>query len=88
MVPLTSSLYVPAKSVNNNAFLVDVGTGYYVEKDLKSTVDYFNRKAKFLNEQIEKFAKMIQEKASIRQSLMEMLQHKQQALSQQQAQKA
>ncbi|KAH9398388.1 Prefoldin subunit 5 [Tyrophagus putrescentiae] len=93
MVPLTSSLYVPGKVVNNNAFLVDIGTGYFVEKDRKSTVDYFNRKVKFLNEQIEKFAKMLQEKLAIRQSIIEVFQQKaammqQQQLQQQQAQKA
>lgn len=89
MVPLTSSLYVPGKVVNNNTFLVDVGTGYYLEKDLKSTVDYFNRKVKYLNEQIEQYAKMIQEKATIRESVIGILQQKQQAIiQQQQTQKA
>ena len=69
MVPLTTSLYVPGNVLNNDIFLVDIGTGYYVEKDRKSSVDYFNRKVKFLNEQIEKFAKIIQEKIACKQIL-------------------
>lgn len=32
LVPLTSSLYVPGKVVDCDKFMVDVGTGYYVEK--------------------------------------------------------
>jgi prefoldin alpha subunit len=32
LVPLTSSLYVPGKISDIEKFMVDVGTGYYVEK--------------------------------------------------------
>ena len=32
LVPLTSSLYVPGKLTCNNRVLVDIGTGYYLEK--------------------------------------------------------
>ena len=32
LVPLTSSLYVPGKLKNAGKVLVDVGTGYYIEK--------------------------------------------------------
>lgn len=86
LVPLTSSLYVPGNVVNNNTFLIDIGTGYYVEKDLKSSVDYFKRKVKFLDEQIDKFVKMIQEKDQIRQALTNFLQQKQAQIQQQQPQ--
>jgi prefoldin alpha subunit len=32
MVPLTSSLYVPGKLVEEKTVIVDIGTGYYVSK--------------------------------------------------------
>jgi prefoldin alpha subunit len=32
LVPLTSSLYVPGKLANVEKVVVDIGTGYYVEK--------------------------------------------------------
>ena len=32
LVPLTSSLYVPGTLKNAGKVLVDVGTGYYIEK--------------------------------------------------------
>jgi prefoldin alpha subunit len=31
MVPLTESLYVPAKLADTRSVLVDVGTGYFVQ---------------------------------------------------------
>jgi prefoldin alpha subunit len=34
MVPLTSSLYVPGHLSNISTVLVDVGTGFYVEKQI------------------------------------------------------
>ena len=32
LVPLTSSLYVPGKLASTDVVLVDIGTGFYVEK--------------------------------------------------------
>lgn len=32
LVPLTNSLYVPGKVVKPETVIVDIGTGYYVEK--------------------------------------------------------
>jgi prefoldin alpha subunit len=32
LVPLTSSLYVPGKIADIDTYMVDVGTGYFVEK--------------------------------------------------------
>eukprot|EP00904_Undaria_pinnatifida_P007906 jgi/Undpi1/4245/HiC_scaffold_16.g07611.m1 len=44
LVPLTQSLYVPGTVVEANKMLVDVGTGYYVEKDQKKTTEFLERK--------------------------------------------
>jgi prefoldin alpha subunit len=32
LVPLTQSLYVPGKLKKTDTVIVDVGTGYYIEK--------------------------------------------------------
>ena len=32
LLPLTASLYVPGRIVDTDKVIVDVGTGYYVEK--------------------------------------------------------
>ena len=38
----------------HNFQLIDIGTGYYVEKDISASKDYFNKKVKFVTEQMEK----------------------------------
>lgn len=46
LVPLTTSLYVPARPNPNkrNMVLVDVGTGYYVEKTTKDATKFYEGK--------------------------------------------
>ena len=54
MIPLTSSLFVSAKLKENDKFMVDVGTGYYLEKNLKETEEFYRRKVRYICEQMEK----------------------------------
>lgn len=44
MVPLTASLYVPGTVIDTNSILVDIGTGYYVEKNVADAQDLLERK--------------------------------------------
>lgn len=83
MVPLTTSLYVPGKIVDNDVFLLDIGAKFFIEKNRHGAMDYFERKSKFLAEQAEKLAKMLGEKLSLRQAFLEIL-----ALKEQQSQQA
>lgn len=53
-IPLTGSLYVPGKLQSINKLLVDVGTGYFVEKDIENTRKFLNSKLAMLSENIEK----------------------------------
>lgn len=76
LVPLTSSMYVNGLVKDNKKFLVDIGTGYYVEKDLEGALDYFSRKVKYLNGEIEKITKTIQVKVNIRDKIIEEFQYK------------
>ena len=48
LLPLTNSLYVSGDVTDIDKVIVDVGTGYFVEKDLKEAQDYYNRKADYL----------------------------------------
>ena len=43
LVPLTSSLYVPGTLKNAGKVLVDVGTGYYIEKVQPDSISLSNR---------------------------------------------
>ena len=66
LVPLTGSMYVPGKLTNPGKVVVDIGTGYYVEKDSKAAQDYFNRKVKFVTDNMERVQSIGNEKAKIR----------------------
>ena len=69
LVPLTGSMYVPAVVDDNNSFIIDIGTGYYVQKNSKAANDYFKRKVQFLSEQIDKYVKLAQEKVTLREGM-------------------
>ncbi len=40
LIPLTSSLYVPGTIKEVKSVLVDIGTGYFAEKDLDSSITF------------------------------------------------
>jgi prefoldin alpha subunit len=45
MIPLTESVYVPARQVAHSpGLLVDLGTGFYCNKTCPETLEYLNRK--------------------------------------------
>ena len=62
LIPLTSSLYVPGKLASGGKALVDIGTGFLVEKTAKEGSDYCERKVALLRENQEKLADIINEK--------------------------
>jgi prefoldin alpha subunit len=39
LIPLTSSLYVPGKIKDTENVIVDIGTGYFVEKVSRQSID-------------------------------------------------
>lgn len=52
LVPITSSMYVPGKLVDSDKVLLDIGTGYYAEKNRSDAEEFCNRKMKMLEENI------------------------------------
>lgn len=87
-MPLTGSMYVPGKLKDPEKVVVDIGTGYYVEKDIEAARDYFTRKVKFVTEQMEKVQMVGNEKNKIREAVMDVMEMKLQSqFAQQQAQK-
>ncbi|XP_041097554.1 prefoldin subunit 5 [Polyodon spathula] len=85
LVPLTSSMYVPGTLSDVDRVLVDVGTGYYVEKNIEDTKEFFKRKIDFLTKQIEKIQPALQEKHGMKQAVIEVMNMKIQQLQVQQA---
>ena len=76
LVPLTGSMYVPGQLANSGKVVVDIGTGYYVEKSSKDAQEYFGRKVKFVTENMERVQAIGNEKAKIRELVMDVMQEK------------
>ena len=76
LVPLTGSLYVPGRLVANNTVLVDIGTGYFVQKSLTDAAKHFEKKITFLTKQMETLQPIMQQKAMIREDVVEVFQKK------------
>ena len=86
MVPMTSSMYVPGILDETSSVMVDIGTGYYVEKSVEEGRKYFTRKIDFVGSQLEKIHPLLLEKQRIRSALVEALSEKLSAqMSQQKA---
>jgi len=62
MVPLTSSLYVKGTLGSVEKVLIDVGTGYYVEKSPLDGMDFCRRKVLMLKENMERLHMVMFEK--------------------------
>lgn len=62
LIPLTSSLYVPGQIKSPDRVLVDIGTGYFVDKSVSDAIKLYQDKIKFLNDQIRSLQETIQKK--------------------------
>mmetsp|Transcript_31483 Transcript_31483/g.65739 ORF Transcript_31483/g.65739 Transcript_31483/m.65739 type:complete len:167 (+) Transcript_31483:124-624(+) len=60
LVPLTDSLYVPGKLKPKNKLLVELGTGYYVEKTSTETQEFLDRKARLVQANTDNVTQVIQ----------------------------
>jgi len=76
LVPLSNSVYVPGFLTGADKAIIGIGTGYYVEKDIKDAKDVFKRKEKMVQEQIEKVQKAAQDKVRLRDAVAETMQEK------------
>ncbi|KAL0881609.1 hypothetical protein ABMA27_001436 [Loxostege sticticalis] len=86
LVPLTGSMYVPGTIIDTDNVIIDIGTGYYAQKDIEGGKDYFKRKVQFVTEQMEKIQQLGIEKSKAREAICMMMEMKLQ--QQAQAQKA
>ncbi|XP_064397808.1 prefoldin subunit 5-like [Halichondria panicea] len=76
LVPLTNSMYVPGKLKNCDKVIVDVGTGYYVEKGTKEASQFFQRKIDYVTKNLEKMQGVLIEKMKMRESIVSVMQMK------------
>uniref|UniRef100_A0A0N5B6F6 Prefoldin subunit 5 n=1 Tax=Strongyloides papillosus TaxID=174720 RepID=A0A0N5B6F6_STREA len=76
LIPLTETMFVRAKVPNPDEYLIEIGTGYYVQMNRQKAMEYFERKEKYLNERVQEVEKIINEKKATRQALVSSLQEK------------
>lgn len=73
LVPLTGSMYVTGKLADANNVIVDIGTGYYAEKNVGEAKDYFKRKVEYVTEQMEKIQQVGIERTKLREATMDII---------------
>jgi prefoldin alpha subunit len=84
LVPLTNSLYVKGKLSDPDRVLVDVGTGFYVEKSTASAAEFYESKIKELQANIQGLEGIVQAKTNNLRVVEEVLRQKVLAAQQQQ----
>lgn len=62
LVPLTSSLYVPGKLKDTETVIVDVGTGFFVEKKVDEAKIFYEGKVKELQSNLSELEKIVTNK--------------------------
>ncbi|KAE9611574.1 putative prefoldin alpha [Lupinus albus] len=81
LVPLTASLYVPATLDDADNVLVDVGTGYFIEKTMAEGKDYCERKINLLKSNFDQLMEVASKKKNVADEVGIILQAKLKQLS-------
>ncbi|KAK5654771.1 hypothetical protein OQA88_6807 [Cercophora sp. LCS_1] len=76
LVPLTNSLYVKGKLSKPDRVIVDVGTGFFVEKDTKSAAEFYEAKISELAANIKDLEGIVQSKTNSLRVVEEVLRQK------------
>lgn len=69
-------MYVTGKLADTDTVIVDIGTGYYAQKDIQGAKDYFKRRVNYVTEQMEKIQQIGIEKSKIREAIMDVMEMK------------
>ncbi|KAI9193590.1 Prefoldin [Polychytrium aggregatum] len=85
LVPLTSSLYLPGQLTDVEKVIVDLGTGYYVEKSIADAKTFYKTKIDYLRTNLEKLQDTISQRQNQYKALTDVMQYKIQLAAQEQA---
>ncbi|KAI1336391.1 putative prefoldin subunit 5 [Xylariaceae sp. FL0016] len=83
LVPLTSSLYVRGSLASADHVVVDIGTGFYVEKEIKSAAAFYEAKVSEVGGNIKELEAIVQAKTNNVRVVEEVLRQKMAAAPQQ-----
>ncbi|KAI2616462.1 Prefoldin alpha subunit [Hypomontagnella submonticulosa] len=64
LVPLTNSLYVRGTLASASHVVVDIGTGFYVEKEVKSAADFYENKVNEVGASVKDLEAIVQGKTN------------------------
>lgn len=76
LIPLTNSVYVPGKVGDCKSVLVNIGTGYFVERPVAGAKAHCDERSKVLQGNTSQFAKILNEKRNNLEMCMMVLQKK------------
>ncbi|KAH7359106.1 prefoldin [Plectosphaerella cucumerina] len=76
LVPLTNSLYVRGELSDPKRVIVDVGTGFYVEKDNEQAEAFYDSKVKQIGDNIQDLELIVQRKTANVRSVEDVLRQK------------
>ncbi|ELR22828.1 prefoldin, alpha subunit [Acanthamoeba castellanii str. Neff] len=76
LAPLTSSLYVKGKLTNVEAVMIDIGTGYYIERTPQQAQEYVDRKLGLVQENAEKLQQALLTKRKNLEAIIGVMQEK------------
>lgn len=76
LVPLTQSLYVPGKLCDTDKLLVELGTGYYLEKTQEGAMEMVDRKIDLVSKNAESIKGVVAQKQRNHEAIVMMMQHK------------
>lgn len=76
LVPLTASLYVPGTLASTETVLVDVGTGFYVEKSCEQATVFYEGKVEEIGRNVKDLEQIVNGKAQNLRVVEEVLRQK------------
>ncbi|KAI9840140.1 MAG: subunit of tubulin prefoldin [Sclerophora amabilis] len=76
LVPLTTSLYVPGTIADTEKVIVDVGTGFYVEKSTKDATTFYDAKVEELGANLKDLESIVQGKSGNLRAVEDVLRQK------------
>ncbi|KAI0982173.1 hypothetical protein GJ496_003014 [Pomphorhynchus laevis] len=77
LIPLTDSMYVPGKIVNDGMATVEIGAGYSAVLPIKDALKYIDRKVEFLNNRVAELSPVFDEKSATLSKLVTIVQERQ-----------
>mmetsp|Transcript_16109 Transcript_16109/g.24714 ORF Transcript_16109/g.24714 Transcript_16109/m.24714 type:complete len:174 (-) Transcript_16109:66-587(-) len=75
LIPLTDSLYVPGY-LHTDKVLVDLGVGYFADRNPKQAQEYFVRKVKFVQSKIDQLSQKMNETENSKEQIENLLRQK------------